>query len=71
MTFKYFGYVIRKANGRKVAFLMDGDDRIDAEENQVVKQRYKIVKIALASITIEDTQFKSSQTLTLQETPPT
>jgi hypothetical protein len=29
--------------------------------------RYKVVKIGVNSITIEDTQFKSTQTLQLQE----
>jgi hypothetical protein len=34
-----------------------------------VKRRYRVVKIGVNSITIEDTQFKSTQTLQLQESP--
>ena len=68
MTFKYYGYKVSKIDGRKQAFLLDGDDIIIAGENEAVKRgRYKVVKIGVNSITIEDTQFKSTQTLPLQE----
>jgi hypothetical protein len=68
MTFKYYGYKISKADGRKQAFLLDGDDIIIAGENDAVKLgRYKVVTIGVSSITIEDTQFKTTQTLRLQE----
>lgn len=68
ITFKYYGYEVSKMNGRKQAFLLDGDDIIIAGENDPVKgARYKVVRIGVTSITIEDTQFKSTQTLPLQE----
>ena len=64
MTFKYYGYKVSKSDGRKQAFLLDGDDIIIAGENDPVKlERYKVVRIGVSSITIEDTQFKSTQTL--------
>lgn len=67
---KYYGYRISKADGSKEAFLMDGDDIIIATENEAVKRgRYKVVAIGLTSITIEDTQFKSNQTVRIQEDP--
>ena len=66
MTFKYYGYKVSKADGRKEAFLLDGEDIIIAGENDSMKRgRYKIVSIGVNSITIEDTQFKSNQTLLL------
>jgi len=68
ISFKYYGYT-SKADGRKKALLLDGDDIIFATENQTLKQRYRIVRIAATSIDIEDTQFKSTQTLKLQEPP--
>jgi hypothetical protein len=68
MTFKYYGYKVSKSDGLKAAFLLDGDDILIAGENDTVKRRYKVVKIGVNSITIEDTQFKSTQTLPLQET---
>jgi hypothetical protein len=68
MTFKYYGFKVSKVSGRKQAFLLDGEDIIIAGENDAVKNsRYKVVRIGINSITIEDTQFKSSQTLPLQE----
>jgi hypothetical protein len=67
MTFKYYGYKVSKSDGRKQAFLLDGDDIIIAGENDPVKlERYKVVRIGVSSITIEDSQFKSTQTLQLQ-----
>jgi hypothetical protein len=67
MTFKYYGYTVSKSDGRKEAFLLDGDEIIIAAENDDVKRgRYKVVRIGVNSITIEDTQFKSTQTLQLQ-----
>jgi hypothetical protein len=71
MTFKYYGYKVSKADGRKEAFLLDGDDIIIAGENDAVKLgRYKVVRIGVNSITIEDTQFNTTQTLQLQEETP-
>jgi hypothetical protein len=68
MTFKYYGYKVSKISGRKEAFLLDGEDIIIAGENDPLKgARYRIVRIGVNSITIEDTQFKSTQTLQLQE----
>lgn len=67
MTFKYYGYKVSKEDGRKEAFLLDGEEIIIAGENDSVKLgRYKVVRIGVNSITIEDTQFKSQQTLQLQ-----
>ncbi len=68
MTFKYYGFKLAKATGRREAFLLDGDDIIIAAENDVLKRgRYRVVRIAIGSIIIEDTEFKSTQTLQLQE----
>ncbi len=68
ITFHYYGFEVSKANGRKQAFLLDGEDIMIAGENDSVKKgRYKITHIGVNSITIEDTQFKHSQTLQLEE----
>ena len=67
MTFKYYGYRVSSSDGRKQAFLLDGEDIIIAGENDAMKAgRYKVVRIGVTSITIEDTQFKAQQTLQLQ-----
>jgi hypothetical protein len=67
MTFKYYGYKVSSTDGHKAAFLLDGDDILVAGENDTVKRRYRVVKIGVNSITMEDTEFKSTQTLPLQE----
>ena len=67
MTFKYYGYKVSKSDGHKAAFLLDGDDILIAGENDTFKRRYRVVRIGISSITIEDTQFKSTQTLPLLE----
>ncbi|MDP9169484.1 MAG: hypothetical protein M3N54_02595 [Acidobacteriota bacterium] len=67
MAFKYYGYKVSKSDGHKAAFLLDGDDILIAGENDTFKHRYRVVKIGVSSIVIEDTQFKSTQTLPLQE----
>jgi len=69
MTFKYYGYKVSKSDGHKAAFLLDGEDILIAGEDDTVKRHYRVVKIANTSITIEDTDFKSTQTLPLQENP--
>jgi hypothetical protein len=70
INLKYYGYSVAKADGHKEAFLMDGEDVLLGAENQTLKQRYKIVRIALTSIDIEDLQYKNTQTLKIQDLPP-
>jgi len=60
---KFFGYSTRGAAKR--AFFLDGDDIEVAGENEVIKNRYKIVKIGVNSVVVEDTQAKDQQTLPL------
>jgi len=67
---KYYGYVVSKTDGNKKAFLLDGDNILMVSENQTVKQHYRIVKIALTSVEIEDTQSKNTQTLRLPPDAP-
>lgn len=63
---KYYGYSTVKGEVRRKAFLLDGEDIIMAFEGELVKKRYKVVKINATSVTMEDTQFKNTQTLPLQ-----
>jgi hypothetical protein len=67
---KYYGYVISKNDGLKRAFLLDGDNILMVSENETVKQRYRIKKIALTTIEIEDMQAKDTQTLRLPPDAP-
>jgi len=63
---KYYGFANAKNEPRKKAFFLDGEEIIVAWEGDTVKSRYRIVHIGVNSIEMEDTQFKSKQTLPLE-----
>jgi hypothetical protein len=67
IALKYYGYVSQRADGRKRAFFLDGDDIFVAAEGDLLKKRYKVVRIGLTSVVVEDTQFNNTQTLPLTE----
>ena len=67
ITLKYYGYSSARADNRKHAFFLDGDDILVAAEGETVKKRYRVVRIGVNSVVMEDTQFKHEQTLPLQE----
>ena len=65
---KFYGFINPAKIGDKRAFFLDGEDIIVATEGQLIKNRYKIVRIRINSATVEDTQFKNGQqTLPLVE----
>lgn len=66
---KFYGYV-NPAASQKRAFFMEGDEIHVVSEGEMVKRRYKIVRIGVNSVVVEDTQFPGSQqTLPLEEQP--
>ena len=67
ITLKYYGYIAQRADGRKRAFFLDGDDILVAAEGELLKRRYKVVRIGVNSAIVEDTQFNNTQTIPLQE----
>jgi hypothetical protein len=67
IALKYYGYVAQRADGRKRAFFLDGDDIFVAAEGDLLKKRYKVVRIGLTSVVVEDMQFNNTQTLPLAE----
>ncbi|PYT34879.1 MAG: hypothetical protein DMG58_03725 [Acidobacteria bacterium] len=64
---KYYGYTAQRVDGHKRAFFLDGDDIFVAAEGDMVKRRYKIVRIGVNSAVVEDTQLNNTQTLPLAE----
>lgn len=62
---KFYGY--SAARGTKRAFFLDGDDIDVVSENEVIKNRYKVIRIGINSVVVEDMSFKSQQTLPLVE----
>lgn len=67
INLKYFGYSTQRGASRKSAFFLDGDDILVAAEGELVKHRYRVVKIGVTSVVMEDTTSKHQQTLPLVE----
>ncbi len=66
---KFYGYITPSSAGGKRAFFLEGEDIHVVTEGDIVKRRYKIVRIGINSVVVEDTQFKNQQTLPLEEQP--
>jgi hypothetical protein len=62
---KFYGFVNKSKVGDKRAFFLDGEDIVIAAEGDMIKKRYKIVRIGVNSAVVEDTQFKSNNQQTL------
>lgn len=67
INLKYYGYSSLRRDGKKRAFFLDGEDIFVAEEGELIKKRYKVIRIGVNSVEVEDTQFQSKQTLPLQQ----
>ncbi len=67
INLKYYGYSTKRTDGEKKAFFLDGEEIIVAAEGEIIKKQYKVVKIGVNSVQMEDTGSKSTQTLPLQQ----
>jgi hypothetical protein len=68
IKWKFYGFANKSDDARKRAFLLDTEGAVFiATEGDVFSQRYKIVRIGVNSIVIEDLQFNAQQTLPLDE----
>jgi hypothetical protein len=71
---RYYGYVSDSRNiapgAAKRAFFLDGEDIVVAGENDVIHNRFKIIRIGVSSAVVEDTTNKNEQTLPLVEELP-
>lgn len=69
VPFKFYGYSTTSGQAAKRAFFVEGDEIHVVTEGDMVKKRYKIVRIGVNSVVVEDTQFNSQQTVPLEEQP--
>lgn len=70
---KFYGFVNPARPDIKRAFFLDGDEIVIAGEGELIKKRYKIVRIGVNSAVVEDTTFKgdnTTQTLPLEAELP-
>ncbi|MHB1937148.1 MAG: hypothetical protein ACYCOR_11250 [Acidobacteriaceae bacterium] len=61
---KFYGFA-NEQNGRKLVFLMHGEDVFIAGPGDIVDGRYKVVQINDNSVVIEDLAYNNQQTLPL------
>ncbi len=66
LSWRYYGFANQDDADDKRAFLLDGTDVLIGGEGDVFKNRYKIVRIELTQIVIEDMQFESEQQLSIE-----
>ena len=64
---KFYGYANTPRSGPRRAFFLDGEDIFVAGENDLIRNRYKIIRIGVNSAVVEDTTNKNQQTLPLVE----
>jgi hypothetical protein len=60
IALKFYGWVNREKAGPRRAFFLDGDEIVIAAEGEMIKKRYKVVRIGVNSALVEDTQFKAN-----------
>jgi hypothetical protein len=67
ITLKYFGFTSASGASTKKAFFLDGDDILIAKEGDTLKKRYRVVRISVTSVVMEDMDSKRQQTIPLTE----
>jgi hypothetical protein len=68
---KFYGFITPPTKaGLKRAFFTEGEEIFVASEGDIIKKRYKVVRIGVNSVVLEDVQFQHQQTLPLEEEKP-
>jgi len=63
---KYYGFCTERNNGKRTAYFLDNDEIIQATEGATLKGRYRVVRIGLNLVVMEDMQSKRQQNLPLE-----
>jgi len=64
---KFYGYSGALRSTARRAFFLNGEDIVQAGENETIGNRYKILRIGVNSAIVEDTVSKNQQTLALAD----
>jgi hypothetical protein len=64
---KYYGLSTVVRNGKKTAYFMDGDEIVIAGEGEMVKRRYRVIRIQATTVQVEDTEGKRTVTIPITE----
>jgi hypothetical protein len=62
---KFYGYANRQSGPGRQGLFLDGDEPQIKAENDVIRGRYKIIRIGINSAVVEDLQNQNQQTLPL------
>ncbi len=62
-AFKFFGYEGRPGDPMRRAFFVEGEDNYLVAEGDLVRDRYKVIRIGVTSVEVEDTVSKTRHTL--------
>lgn len=72
INLKFYGSSLPAGTvGVKRVFVMEGDEIFTPAEGDVLKRRYKIVRITPVSVVVEDLDYKNQQTLPIEQMPKT
>lgn len=69
INLKFYGNMVPANSGAKRVFCIDGEDILVPAEGEVIKKRYRIVRINATSVVVEDLEYKNQQTLKIEEPP--
>ena len=69
INLKFYGSSLPVAGGVKRVFCLEGDEIFTPAEGDVLKKRYKIVRITPTSVVVEDLDYKHQQTLPIEQIP--
>lgn len=71
INLKFYGNMVPARSGAKRVFCIDGEEILVPAEGEVIKKRYRIVRINATSVVVEDLEYKNQQTLKIEEPPKT
>jgi hypothetical protein len=69
ITLKFYGGAYPGGGGVKRVFTMEGEDVFTLAEGDVLKRRYKIIRINATSVVVEDLDHKHQQTINIAQLP--
>lgn len=64
---KFYGFISPVQSADKRAFFLDGEEIFVAGEGDLIRKRYKVVRIGVSSAVVEDIEHNHRQTLPLVE----
>jgi hypothetical protein len=67
MPLKYYGYSTARASGKKAAFFVDGDEILIGGEGDILEKRYRVVRIGVNSVVMEDMENHRQQPVPLED----